>query len=101
MKGEAVKCDNCGNMEFTPDSYSRYGRLAFIFKDLVDGDEEEDEPERTSPVGWMAVSKEVWNKRRKVWEEQIKHFCSTDCLEFAVRYTYGNKEVPTTKEREQ
>jgi hypothetical protein len=64
-------------------------------------EEQDEEPNRNTPIGWLAVSKEEWNKRRKIWEEQIKHFCSTDCLEFAIRYIYNNKDVPTTKEREQ
>lgn len=99
MKGEAVKCDNCGHVEFYSDPYSRYGRLAFIFKDYLEEDEEPPAPKRP-PSKWFAVANETYNPKTKGIDEVVKQFCSLSCLEFAVQYIYNNKELPTTSEGE-
>lgn len=77
---------------------SRYGRLAFIFKDYEETEEEE--VQGTIPTDWLSVANETINPKKRIVEQHIKHFCSTQCLEFAVRYIYGNQEVPTTNEGE-
>ena len=101
MRGEAVKCDNCGVVEFVPEpTASRYGRLAFIFKDYVEAEDGEEELTGTIPAGWLSVANETINTKKKTIDQHLKHFCSTQCLEFAVRYIYGNQEVPTTNEGE-
>jgi hypothetical protein len=100
MKGEAVKCDNCGNIEFFSDPYSRYGRLAFIFKDYLEDEQEEPVAPKRPPSKWLSVVSETYNTKTKAIDEIVKHFCSVNCLEFAVRYMYNNKEVPTTLEGE-
>lgn len=97
MKGEGIKCDNCGDIEFIPEHVaSRYGRLSFLFKDHDD----EEEMEQMQPSRWLSVAKEVHNPRTKGVDVDVKHFCSPTCLEFAVRYIYSNKELPTTTEGE-
>lgn len=99
MKGEGIKCDNCGDIEFIPeDPTSRYGRLAFIFFDQ--DAEVEEEKQQSTPSRWLSVAKEIANPKTKGIDVDVKHFCSPTCLEFAVRYIYSNKELPTTNEGE-
>lgn len=98
MRGEAIRCDNCGDFEFIPVNPTlRYGRLAFLFKD--DDADDGDEPEAdNTPSKWLSVAKEFYNSTIESVDADVKHFCSPVCLEFAVRYIYDNKEVPTTPE---
>lgn len=93
MRGEGLKCDNCGVVEFIPINTSRLGRLSFLF----DNDDEQEQKPTPTPSKWKSVGFEELSKDGQEVDQLVKHYCSTACLEFAVRYIF-NKQTPSTYE---
>ncbi len=98
MKGEALKCDNCGELafyEYSSDAMSTFKAFLMSRHD----DDEEDEEESEPPSSWFFVQNEELDEHSEVIRK-VRHFCSIDCLQFAVSYTYGKKQIPTINEGE-
>lgn len=85
MHGEALKCDNCGEVEFLPEDTLVSSKLARLM-----GEEQEINSEK--PFTWFAVKSSNFNSQDKVNEMVTKHFCSLSCLQFAAQYTYSTQK---------
>lgn len=85
MHGEALKCDNCGEVEFLPEDTLVNSKLAMLM-----GKEQEINTEKV--FTWFAVKSSDYDEEEKTNDMITKHFCSLPCLQFAAQYTYGTKE---------